>query len=219
MQLRQNVDYGYLQGTFPSKTKRFENLGALSLSPQDNGTAAGCESNRLFLVSGPSKACFRKGPEPETDKRPSAAAAVPLPCKDPPGGHRDAASAAPRNLAHRPTGSRLSRQTAAHRHRLWATGTPIPVRQGPISACGAPQSPALRAEPASRCGCLATVRVTSRKQGRHPQKWAKMKVTYPKQGRHPQSAPFPFPKLSLSICRTKRKKPYLPKRNQATSEL
>ena len=51
MQLRQNVDYGYLQGTFPSKTKRFENLGALSLSPQDNGTAAGCESNRLFLVS------------------------------------------------------------------------------------------------------------------------------------------------------------------------
>ena len=34
MQLRQNVDYGYLQGTFPIKTKRFENLGALSLSPQ-----------------------------------------------------------------------------------------------------------------------------------------------------------------------------------------
>ena len=33
MQLRQNVDYGYLQGTFPTKTKRFENLGALSLSP------------------------------------------------------------------------------------------------------------------------------------------------------------------------------------------
>ena len=105
-------------------------------------------------------------------------------------------------LAHWSAGSRLSRQTAAHRRRLWATGTPIPVRQGPISAYGAPQSLAQRAEPASRCGCLATVRVTSRKQGRHP-----------------QSAPFPFPKLSLSICRTKRKKPYLPKRNQATSEL
>ena len=59
-------------------------------------------------------------------------------------------------------GSRLSRQTAAHRRRLWATGTPIPVRQGPISAYGAPQSLAQRAEPASRCGCLATVRVTSR---------------------------------------------------------
>ena len=92
-------------------------------------------------------------------------------------------------------GSRLSRQTAAHRRRLWATGTPIPVRQGPILAYGAPQSLAQRAESASRCGCLATVRVTSRKQGRHP-----------------QSAPFPFPKLSLSICRTKRKKPYLPTR-------
>ena len=110
-------------------------------------------------------------------------------------------------------GSRLSRQTAAHRRRLWATGTPIPVRQGPISAYGAPQSLAQRAEPASRCGCLATVRVTSRKQGRHLQKWAKMKVTYPKQGRHPQSAPFPFPKQSHSICRTKRKKPSLPIRN------
>ena len=51
------------------------------------------------------------------------------------------------------TGSRLSRQTAAHRHRLWATGTPIPVRQVPILACGAPQSLAQRAESASRCGC------------------------------------------------------------------
>ena len=33
MQLRQNVDYSHLQGTFPVTTKRFENLGALSLSP------------------------------------------------------------------------------------------------------------------------------------------------------------------------------------------
>ena len=37
MQLRQNVDYSHLQGTFPVTTKRFENLGALSLSPHNNG--------------------------------------------------------------------------------------------------------------------------------------------------------------------------------------
>ena len=37
MQLRQKVEYGYLQGTFPIKTKRFENLGTLSLSPHNNG--------------------------------------------------------------------------------------------------------------------------------------------------------------------------------------
>lgn len=35
-------------------------------------------------------------------------------------------------LAYWSAGSRLSRQTAAHRRRLWATGTPIPVRQVPI---------------------------------------------------------------------------------------
>ena len=37
MQLRQNVDYSHLQGTFPVTTKRFENLGALSLFPHKNG--------------------------------------------------------------------------------------------------------------------------------------------------------------------------------------
>ena len=49
---------------------------------------------------GPVESCFRKGPEPETDKRPPAAAAVPLPCKDPPGGHRD--SDGPRPAESRP---------------------------------------------------------------------------------------------------------------------
>ena len=39
----------------------------------------------------------------------------------------------------------------------------------------------------------------------------------PKTGTSPAVRPFPFPKLSLSICRTKRKKPYLPKHNQSTS--
>ena len=81
---------------YPKRVSRVR----ISLSPQGDGTAAGCESNRLFLVSGPSKACFRKGPEPETDKRPLAAAAVPLPCKDHPGGHRD--SDGPRPAESRP---------------------------------------------------------------------------------------------------------------------
>ena len=53
-------------------------------------------------------------------------------------------------------------QTAAHRHPLWATRTPIPMRQGPILGYGAPQSPTQRTELASPCGSLAVVRKTSR---------------------------------------------------------
>lgn len=55
MQLRQNVDYSHLQGTFPTKTKRFENRGALSLSPQP--VAAQRVKRRAVLVCGGRGAC------------------------------------------------------------------------------------------------------------------------------------------------------------------
>ena len=47
------------------------------------------------------------------------------------------------------------RQTAARGSWLYVPITGVAVRRGPKSACGAPQSPTQRAEPASRCGCLA----------------------------------------------------------------
>ena len=53
-------------------------------------------------------------------------------------------------------------QTAAHRHPLWATRTPIPMRQVPKSGFGAPQSSTYRVHGPFPCGCLAAVRKTSR---------------------------------------------------------
>ena len=47
------------------------------------------------------------------------------------------------------------RQTSAHRSSFYVPTTGFAVRRGPKSAIGAPQSPAQRAEPASRCGYLA----------------------------------------------------------------
>ena len=47
------------------------------------------------------------------------------------------------------------RQVAAQGHQLEDPSTPLTVRQGPISACGAPQPQAQRTERAFPCGCLA----------------------------------------------------------------
>ena len=57
------------------------------------------------------------------------------------------------------------RQTAAHKSSLYVSTTGFVVRRGPKSACGAPQSPAQRAEPASRCGYLAAVGVGGLRAG------------------------------------------------------
>ena len=46
--------------------------------------AAGRKSDRLFSVSGPSKTCFRKGPGPETARRPSGPPAAPHALQGPP---------------------------------------------------------------------------------------------------------------------------------------
>ena len=46
-------------------------------------------------------------------------------------------------------------QNAAQKHPLDGPSKPLAVRQGPISACGAPQPPAQRAERLLPCGSLA----------------------------------------------------------------
>ena len=57
------------------------------------------------------------------------------------------------------------RQVAAQEHPLEGHTRPLNVRQGPISACGAPQPPAQRAERGFPCGCLAEHRVVWRNPG------------------------------------------------------
>ncbi len=77
MQLRQNVGYGYLQGTFPSKTKRFENLGALSLSPRRHDSQPAANSSWLFSLTGPGGSLLTSGAGRRKQTRgPSGPAAV-----------------------------------------------------------------------------------------------------------------------------------------------
>ena len=54
------------------------------------------------------------------------------------------------------------RQVAAQEHPLEGHTRPLNVRHGPISACGAPQPPAQRAERGFPCGCLAEHRAVWR---------------------------------------------------------
>ena len=166
----------------------------VSLSPQDNGTAAGCESNRLFLVSGPSKACFRKGPEPETDKRPPAAAAVPLPCKDPPGGHRD--SDGPRPAESRP----FAPSNATHWHTVNYDNMPAPNRTVNFLQLSIRQELPFD-------GLAHLMRSGHQGFSRLLPGWAPF---FPHCGN--ARADFLFQKVMLSICRTEWKKPYLPTR-------
>ncbi len=116
--------------------------------------AAGCASSWLFLLTGPggslltSGAGRRKQPRGPKDRRlhdPKGVARTPA-------GGPEMPQAQRRGISSILTSS--SRQTAAHRHPLWTYKTPHLVRQGPISACGAPQPPAQRTKAASRCGCL-----------------------------------------------------------------
>ena len=64
----------------------------------------------------------------------------------------------------RPPATRF-RQTAAHQHPLEGPEWPLNVRQGPISACGAPQPAAQRAERLLPCGSLAKLRADWRNSG------------------------------------------------------
>ena len=57
------------------------------------------------------------------------------------------------------------RQSAAHQHPLEGPTRPPHVRHGPISACGAPQPAAQRAERGFPCGCLAEHRAVWRNPG------------------------------------------------------
>jgi hypothetical protein len=79
MQLRQNVDYGYLQGTFPSKTKRFENLGALSLSPRYFWLKTPSEhTQRGFFLFWAQKKCTKNAPNPYSDPIGGPISVIPL---------------------------------------------------------------------------------------------------------------------------------------------
>ena len=183
MQLRQNVDYSHLQGTFPVTTKRFENLGALSLSPQRYDTqpaaiAAGCFRHTADTSSIVTDVWRKqtRGPSGPTAVSHSFA-------RTPREGTEIAPAPGRRNLA-------LTRIPLSPSSR---TATP---------PCGHLERLFLCATGRYEIGLWRTAITSSAHR---------TGISVRLFGGRVEN----LPKPALSICRTKRKKPYLPKRNQS----